>query len=63
MQTLRVKRFYMVLIENLQKIYASSSSNIDQYEHVMSEDILPLEPSRMIEQTKSTFFFHYEKRL
>ena len=63
MQTLRVKRFYMVLIENLQKISASSSSNIGQYEHLMSEDILPLEPSRMIEQTKSTFFFHYEKRL
>ena len=39
------------------KILALSSSKVDQYDYLTSEEILPFNQSQMIEQAKSTYNF------
>ena len=39
------------------KILALSSSKVDKYDYLTSEEILPFNQSQMIEQAKSTYNF------
>ena len=50
-----MKNCNMILTEKQQKISALSSGKIDKYEYLTSEEILPADQNRIIEQGKFTY--------
>ena len=54
---IRMKNYNMILIERLQKyqLYHQSSSELDKYEYLTGEDILPSNQQQTIEQAKFTY--------
>ena len=60
-----MKRFNMILTKKLQNYFILSFSDIDKYEYLRGEEILPIWQGRIIEQTKfncSPFRKIFEKK-
>ena len=55
MMKLEMKHYNMILTERKKKISPLSSGKINKYECLTSEEILPSDKSRMIEQAKFTY--------